>query len=82
MGEKLRDITILHLHDMDVNIELNDGNAATRAYKTIHIQNDRFRLQLKEKEYMQMAMAIRVAADKIRSSKDLSTMVKPDGSDN
>ena len=71
MGEKIKDITILKLHDMDVAIELNDGNASTRAFKTIHVQNDRFRLQLKESQYLQIAAAVSVAAKKIRGYKEI-----------
>lgn len=71
MGEKIKDITVLKLHDMDVAIELNDGDASSRAYKTIHIQNERFRLQLKEAEYLEMAAAIRIAAKKIREVKEI-----------
>ena len=69
MGEKIKDITVLKLKDMDVAIELNDGDASSRAYKTIHIQNERFRLQLKEAEYLQMASAIHVAAERIKKYK-------------
>ena len=71
MGEKIKDITVLKLHDMDVAIELNDGDANSRSYKTIHIQNERFRLQLKESEYLEMAATLHVAADRLRKIKRL-----------
>ncbi len=71
MGEKIKDITVLKLHDMDVAIELNDGSASTREYKTIHVQSERFRLQLKESQYLQIAAAVSVAAKKIMQYKEI-----------
>ena len=72
MGEKIRNITKVSLHDMDVDIELNDGNASSRKSKYIHIQNDRFRLELTDREFIQLAVAVRVAAKKLKSYKKLN----------
>ena len=73
MGEKIKDITKIKLHDMEVNIELNDGNAASRKSKYIHIQNDRFRLEVTDSEFLQLAMAVRVAANKLRKYKKIKS---------
>lgn len=71
MGERIRDLTKIKLHDMPVNIELNAGTAYKSDRNYIHIQNDRLRLELSDKEYLQMAIAVRVAADKVKKYKVL-----------
>ena len=69
MGERIRDITKIKLHGMPMNIELNAGTAYSADRNYIHIQNERLRLELSDKEYLQMAIAVRVAADKVRKYK-------------
>lgn len=71
MGERIRDLAQIRLKNMAVNIELNAGSAYHSDANYIHIQNDRLRLELSDREYLQIAVAVRVAADKIKSYKDL-----------
>lgn len=71
MGEKIRDMAKVRLHDMDFLIELNDGTVKARKPQYIHLQNERFRLALSDKEFIQMAVAIRAAGQKLRGYKDL-----------
>ena len=66
MGEKLYDISEIHLRDVDFKVELNDGTASSNKKKYIHLQNDRFRLALSDSEYVEMAVAIRAAGQKIK----------------
>lgn len=71
MGEKIRDLERVRLNDMDFLIELNDGTVKARKPQYIHLQNKRFRLALSDREFIQMAVAIRTAGQKIRGYKDL-----------
>ena len=71
MGERLYDISEIQLRDMALKIELNDGTAQSKKPQYIHLQNDRFRLALSDSEYVQMAVAIRAGAKKLRKRKGL-----------
>ncbi len=71
MGERIRDLAKIQLKDMPVSIELNAGSAYHSDSNYIHIQNERLRLELSDREYLQIAIAVRVAADKIKKYKDL-----------
>lgn len=71
MGEKLKVINQVSLHDLNMDIELNAGTAKSNKRQSIHLQNDRFRLELSDKEYVQMAVAIHVAAENIKRVKEL-----------
>lgn len=71
MGEKIRDISRVRLRGMDFLIELNDGTVKSRKPQYIHLQNERFRLALSDSEFIQMAIAIRTAGQKIRDYKEL-----------
>ena len=71
MGEKLYDISQIHLKGVDFLLEMNDGSAASRKRKYIHIQNERFRLALSDENFVQMGIAICAAAEKIKEYKHL-----------
>lgn len=71
MGEKIRDLERVSLNGMDFLIELNDGTVKARKPQYIHLQNNRFRLALSDKEFIQMAVAVRAAGQKIRNYKHL-----------
>ncbi len=71
MGERIKDLAKIELHDMPVNIELNAGTANKSDRNYIHIQNKRLRLELSDSEYLQMAIAVKVAADRIRKYKSI-----------
>lgn len=71
MGEKLYVISKVNLKGMKFDVELNDGSAASKRPLHIHLQNDRFRLDMPDYEYLQMAIAVREAGKKIRKMKGL-----------
>lgn len=70
MGEKLYVVTKVDLPSFSFDVELNEGSAASKKPLHIHLQNDRFRLDLTDKEYLQMAVAIRSAAKKMKAYKE------------
>lgn len=74
MGERIKDLAVIKLKDMPVRIELNRGSAHNSRSDYIHIQNDRLRLEFTDSEYLQLAMAVRAAAAKLRKYKDLDTL--------
>lgn len=71
MGEKLKVISKVEIPMFNFDIELNDGSAASKRPYHIHLQNQRFRLDLPDYEYIQMAMAVRVAGEKLKRTKKL-----------
>lgn len=71
MGEKLKVIDTINLKDTAFDIELNAGSARSKKPFYIHIQNNRFRLALPDTEFIQMAVAIRSAAEKIKTYKKI-----------
>jgi hypothetical protein len=71
MGEKLYVISKVNLPGLGFDIELNDGSAASKRPLHIHLQNDRFRLDMPDHEYIQMAIAVREAGKKIRKMKGI-----------
>ena len=71
MGEKIYDISEIKLKDMALKIELNDGTAKSKKPQYIHLQNDRFRLALSDREYVEMAVAVRTAGKKLRKQKGM-----------
>lgn len=60
MGEKIKDIGKIQLGNSKLNVELNHSTQGDENYE-IHIQNDKFRLALQEKEFLQMASAVLLA---------------------
>lgn len=71
MGEKLYVISKIDLPSLQLDIELNDGSAASKKPQHIHLQNNRFRLDLPDYEYLQMAMTVRCAWEKLKIMKKL-----------
>lgn len=71
MGEKIRDMAKVSLQGMNFLVELNDGTVKAKKPQYIHLQNERFRLALSDKEFIQMAVAVRVAGQKLRDYKEL-----------
>ena len=70
MGEKLCVLSKVELPSFDFDVELNAGSAASAKPYHIHLQNDRFRLDITDKEFIQMAVAVRAAAKKMKAYKD------------
>ncbi len=71
MGEKVRDMAKVSLQGMNFLVELNDGTVKAKKPQYIHLQNERFRLALSDKEFIQMAVAVRAAGQKLRDYKEL-----------
>ena len=71
MGEKLYVISKVDIPSFKFDIELNDGSAASKKPLHIHLQNNRFRLDLPDYEYLQMAIAVRTAGKKLKKTKVL-----------
>lgn len=69
MGELLYVISKVDISGFKFDIELNDGSAASKRPLHVHLQNDRFRLDMPDYEYLQMAIAVREAAKKIKKNK-------------
>lgn len=70
MGEKLRDIGKINLEGLDLEIELNK-ESVVNGPRYIHIQNNKFRLSLTEKEYIQMVASIYRAQKTLKRNKGL-----------
>lgn len=60
MGEKIENIGNLYLGNTELVVELNHGTRENEKYE-IHVQNDKIRLALTEKEFLQMASAVVLA---------------------
>lgn len=75
MGEKIKVISKVDVPGMQFDVELNDGSAASKKPLHIHLQNDRFRLDMPDYEYLQIAIAVRTAAKKIRAYKKLEDSI-------
>lgn len=71
MGEKIKVIDTVNLENMKFDVELNDGSAASKKPLHIHLQNDRFRLDLPDYSFMQMAIAVCTAKRKLVEKKGL-----------
>lgn len=71
MGEKIKVIDTVNLEGMKFDVELNDGSAASKKPLHIHLQNDRFRLDLPDYSFMQMAIAVYTAKRKLIEKKGL-----------
>ncbi len=73
MGEKIKVISQVDIPSFKMDVELNDGSAASKKPLHIHLQNDRFRLDLPDYEYLEMAIAVRVAANRLKKYKKLES---------
>jgi len=60
MGEKIKDIGSIRLGKSSLDVELNRSTKPDERYE-IHIQDDKFRLALSEKDFLQMASAVLLA---------------------
>lgn len=60
MGEKIKDIGCIQLGKSNLVVELNHSTQENEKYE-IHIQDDKFRLALSEKDFLQMASAVLLA---------------------
>ncbi len=60
MGEKIRDLNEINIGGTSLLIELNHSVSKKRKYD-IHIQNQKFRMELPDKEFLQIASSILLA---------------------
>lgn len=70
MGEKIRDLGKVQLGGAEFTVELNHS-AGGGKYRDIHIQNEKFRLEMPENEFMQMAACVMLASRQLKKIKNL-----------
>ncbi|WP_188399537.1 hypothetical protein [Sporomusa sp. GT1] len=68
MGEKLKDLGSIKIKGTEFIIELNEPTAKG-LQRDIHIQNEFFRLELKEKDFFDMACVILAAKKQLDNLK-------------
>lgn len=69
MGEKIKDIKEIKLGDQTLLMEMNKGTHRGRMYD-IHIQNDKFRLNVTEGDFCKIVLSILYARDNLASYKE------------
>ena len=65
MGELIRKVSELKIGNETFAVELNEYTNDT-GYKDIHIQNDKFRLNVPQNEFMQMAACVLLAQKQLK----------------
>lgn len=70
MGEKIRDITTINISNSTFKIELNEP-LRIGLQRCIHIQNNKFRLECSESDFIKMACNIIVANKKLHILKGI-----------
>ena len=64
MGEKIKDLKKIKLGHNDLVLELNEGTHVMGKYD-IHLQNDRFRLNTNEYDFLKIASCLMYAKENI-----------------
>lgn len=70
MGEKIKDLGTVKLGNSEFVIELNHSTGGNK-YRDIHIQNDKFRLEMPENEFLQMAACVMLAKKQLKIIKNI-----------
>lgn len=70
MGEKIRTLGNISLFDQCLEVELNHSSNGS-SIKEIHLQNDRFRIEMNQNEFIELYSAISLAAKKLRAQKNI-----------
>lgn len=65
MGELIRKVSDIKIGNETFAIELNECTNDT-GYKDVHIQNDKFRLNVPQNEFMQMAACVLLAQKQLK----------------
>ena len=73
MGEIIKTIDNIQIGNTKLNIELNHSTSEQGNYE-IHIQNEKFRLALPEKEFLQMASCFVLARKQMDQLKRRQTI--------
>ena len=60
MGDVIRKVSEIKIGKESFDIELNHSTRGSE-YRDIHIQNDKFRLEMPENEFLQMAACVILA---------------------
>jgi len=71
MGEKIKDLDSFKIGDAKFLIELNESASGSR-YRDIHIQNNKFRLEIPENEFLQMAACVLLAKEQLCKIKGIN----------
>jgi hypothetical protein len=70
MGEKISTLGHVIVSEVEYEVELNHPPSAGLP-RQIHIQSERFRIELDEIEFIQTALAFNLAAEKLRRLKKM-----------
>jgi hypothetical protein len=70
MGEKIADIGKLTLGNTKYDVELNSGLSLFDKKNQIHIQSDKFRLELSEESFKKIALAVLSANEIVKVIKN------------
>jgi hypothetical protein len=72
MGEKIRVISEINFKGASMDIELNAGSAMAKYPLHIHIQNDHFRFDITEEDYLRMAIAVCAGKKILMENKEIA----------
>ena len=64
MGEKLKILSRVRLKNSEIEIELNKASKIDGP-RSIHLQNDAFRLDMDEREFIKLAMTVLASKRKL-----------------
>ena len=64
MGEKIKTLSVFKLNNKKFEIELNKPSAK-KMQRSIHIQNENFKIDFSEKDFLSFATAILAAQKKL-----------------
>lgn len=71
MGEKIKDIKKISLGDCELIVELNEATSPG-GNRWIHVQNDNFRIQFSEGDFVMILAGILKAKERLRYNKGKS----------
>ncbi len=69
MGEKIRDLAEIRMGGADLMIELNHSVSQNYKYD-IHVQNEKFRMEFTDKDFLQIASNILLAKRNFENLKE------------
>lgn len=71
MGEKIQSLGQVKLQGQGLEVELNAPPSPGMS-RQIHVQSDKFRFEVDEDEFIQLCVAVNLAAEKLRHSKGIN----------
>ena len=58
MGEIIEKIGVINLRGLQFDIELNEGTSMLNGHRSIHLQNDRGRIEMSEKDFSLLLVSL------------------------